>query len=50
MTNYHVFLETKKRDDNMVAVFHHESTEKEAFELPLVPFELHAQSKGEVCT
>jgi hypothetical protein len=50
MTNYHVFLEKEKRGGDMIAVFHHESTEKEAFELPLVPFKLHAKSKGEVCT
>ncbi len=48
MTNYHVYLEMNKRGDDMVAVFHHESTEKEPFELPLVPFKLHAQNKVEV--
>ncbi len=45
MTNYHIFLETKQCCDDMVAVFHHEGTDKEAFELPLVPFKLLAHNK-----
>ena len=45
MTNYHVFLEMKKRGDGMVAVFHHESTEKESNEFALEPFVLFAHSK-----
>ena len=40
-----------KRDSNdMVAVFHQESDEKEVFELPLVPFILLAHSRTEVCS
>ena len=35
--------------DDMVAVFHHESGGKEAFELPLVPFKLLAHQKRGVC-
>ncbi len=48
MTNYHVFLQNIQYGEDMVAVFHHEGTEKEPFELPLVPFNLLAHS--EVCT
>ena len=45
MTNYHVYCEMKKSNDGMAAVFCYEKTEKDAFELPLVPFKLLAQSK-----
>ena len=50
MTNYHQFLESKElgNETDVVAVFHHEGTEKEAFELPLVAFRILAQN--EVCT
>ena len=50
MTNYHHYLESKELCDetDVVAVFHHEGTEKEAFELPLVPFRILTQN--EVCT
>jgi hypothetical protein len=50
VTNYHVFREMKEHGDGMVAVFHHENTEKESFELSLVPVMLLAHSKEEVCT
>ena len=45
MTNYHVYCEMEKSSDGMVAVFYYEKAEKDAFELPLVPFKLLAQSK-----
>ncbi len=51
MTNYNNhFLETKElgNETDVVAVFHHQGTEKEAFELPLAPFRILAQN--EVCT
>ncbi len=50
MTNYHQFLESKElgNETDVVAVFHHEGTEKEAFELPLVPLNILAHN--EVCT
>ena len=47
MTNYHAFLEMKRSGD-LVAVFNPESTGKESFELPLVPFQLLAHSEGQV--
>ena len=47
MTNYHVYFEMKKSNDGMVAVFYYEM-QKDAFELPLVPFKLLAQSKVEL--
>mgnify|MGYP002804052089 CR=1 FL=1 len=41
LTAYHdIFLEMDKHGGDMVAVFHHESDEKEAFELPLLSFKL----------
>ena len=48
MTNYHVLLESKQRDSELVAVFDYESTEKESCELPLVPFRVLAQSQRQV--
>jgi hypothetical protein len=48
MTNYHVYAEMEESGDGMTAIFNHESTEKEAFEVPLVPFKLIARSKPEV--
>ena len=48
ITNYHGFLKKKKLADDMVAVFHQERTDKQAFELQLVPFKFLAYSK--VCT
>ncbi len=48
ITSYHGFLKKKKWADDMVAVFHQEGTDKQAFELQLVPFKFLAYS--EVCT
>ena len=48
MTNYHVLLQSKQRDGELVAVFDYESTEKESSELPLVPFRVLAQSQRQV--
>ncbi len=48
MTNYDVFHKKKEGGYDMVAVFHRQGTEKEDFELPLVPFRILAHS--EVCT
>ena len=50
MTNYHVFVEKEKSGAQMVAMFHHDSTEKESFELLLEPFRLVASSRKEVWT
>ena len=47
--NYHVFCQMKQHDDHVVAVFHHDGTEKEPCEIRLVPFALLARSKEEVC-
>ncbi|XP_028405336.1 uncharacterized protein LOC114527833 isoform X2 [Dendronephthya gigantea] len=44
MTNFHVFQKKQENSDDMVAVFHHESTESESLELLLVPFRLFASS------
>ena len=44
MTNYNDFLKKKERGDDMVAVFHHEGTEKEAFEVPFKPLVLLGHS------
>lgn len=49
MTNYHVFLAKENTGVEMVAVFHHDSIEKQSFQLLLEPFKLIAHSKGEVC-
>ncbi len=52
MTNYHDFLESNEwpwgSETDIVAVFHREGTEKETFEIPLVPFIILAQNR--VCT
>ena len=50
MTNYSRLLHSKYLylKTGVVAVFRHEGTEKEAFELPLVPFIILAHNK--VCT
>ncbi|XP_028405339.1 uncharacterized protein LOC114527834 [Dendronephthya gigantea] len=44
MTNFHVFQKKQENSDDMVAVFNHESTEREPLELPLVPFTLFASN------
>ena len=44
-----IFLEVDEHGNDMVAVFHHESDKKDAFELPLVPFKLLAHGKRGVC-
>ena len=49
MTNHHVYLAQKNTGAGMVAVFHHDSTEKESYEILLEPFKIFAHSKGEVC-
>ena len=48
MTNYHVLLQSKQHDGELVAVFDYESTEKESSELPLVPFRVLAHSQRQV--
>ena len=50
MTNYHVFDEKEKSGAQMVAMFHHDSTEKKPFEILLEPLQLVARSKKEVWT
>lgn len=44
MTNYHVYLEMKQHDTDMVAVFHYEDAGKRSSEISLAPVELFARS------
>ena len=44
-----IFLKMDEHDDDMVAVFHHESDGKEAFELPVVSFKLPHAQEERVC-
>ena len=45
MTNYHVYLEMKQYDTDMVAVFHYEDAGKSSSEIPLAPLKLFAHSE-----
>ena len=45
MTNYHVYLEMKHHDTDMVAAFHYKVAGKRNSEIPLEPLKLFAHSE-----